>query len=382
MSYIFLFAISLSCFLYSSSALAVNYYPTLERYNPFSETIDNAIDSEEKTKKEIEKIETLEPSKSPALNQDALIRARSQIDGYSFIPNQLEALKGISIPEIRKNVTTAINKILTDVKNCDKASIKQNLLAIQRLLEPFNRLGIEPFEKTLSDMDIATLTDTVQFLQIDPATMCLNYSQEKKSTESSLAQINASVDIYEKQLNIKLSSLKDQSPRADALKKAWEKYAEKLTRSIEDQSVPATKVADQLGIIIGVFCVFGILMFLSVAVFKDDVQFELIASGQVIQFATVMVLLIVVCVLGMSKFLTENTLGTLLGGIGGYVLSQGVGRAVNRAATRNAEAKDLLDQQRDRTQTEIQDFLKSVASKGVPQAEIEKFNKAINELQR
>ena len=45
-----------------------------------------------------------------------------------------------------------------------------------------------------------------------------------------------------------------------------------------------------------------------------------------------MVLLIIVCLLGMSKFITDSTLGTLLGGISGYVLSQGVGRQERHAA--------------------------------------------------
>jgi hypothetical protein len=47
-----------------------------------------------------------------------------------------------------------------------------------------------------------------------------------------------------------------------------------------NQSAPACKVADQLGVIIGVFCAFGILMLTSVKIFASAVQLELIASGQ------------------------------------------------------------------------------------------------------
>ena len=50
-----------------------------------------------------------------------------------------------------------------------------------------------------------------------------------------------------------------------------------------------------------------------------------------------MVLLIIICVLGISEILKENTLGTLLGGIGGYVLSQGVGRAARHEANRDSQ---------------------------------------------
>jgi hypothetical protein len=83
------------------------------------------------------------------------------------------------------------------------------------------------------------------------------------------------------------------------------------------------------------FRLFGIALFMVVERFGPTVQFELVASGQVIQFATVMVILIVVCVLGMSQSIRENTLGTLLGAIGGYVLSQGVGSKAARDATRD-----------------------------------------------
>ena len=44
-----------------------------------------------------------------------------------------------------------------------------------------------------------------------------------------------------------------------------------------------------------------------------------------------MILLSVIMALGLANILKENTLGTLLGGIAGYVLSQGVGRAAAQA---------------------------------------------------
>ena len=68
---------------------------------------------------------------------------------------------------------------------------------------------------------------------------------------------------------------------------------------------------------------------------------EWVASGQVIQFASVMVLLIVVASLGILHILEKEGIGTLLGAIAGYVLSQGVGRAATRAATReHSQGKD------------------------------------------
>jgi len=87
--------------------------------------------------------------------------------------------------------------------------------------------------------------------------------------------------------------------------------------------------------------VIGLLSIATIGVvrlFPDTVMREWVESGQVIQFVTVMILLSVIMALGLAGLLSENTLGTLLGGIGGYVLSQGVGRAAARAAL-----KDIKD---------------------------------------
>lgn len=54
---------------------------------------------------------------------------------------------------------------------------------------------------------------------------------------------------------------------------------------------------------------------------------------------TVMILLSVIMALGLAGILKENTLGTLLGGIAGYVLAQGVGRAAAREVSRERERK-------------------------------------------
>ncbi|MGA6828316.1 hypothetical protein ACO9S2_11955 [Nitrospira sp. NS4] len=298
------------------------------------------VQSEEATRKEIERIQKLAPSKSPALNQESLGEARSSIDAYSGYSEHIAALEKISIEATKNRVTEAAGRLALAIKGCQRKSIAENLLIIRRQLGQFQGLGFDgfPLMVSLPESEEATVSEVTQFLQLDPEKLCNQYP-DKQSMEAMRLQLDTAMAIASKQLTSNISAFKEQAPRAKRLSEAWEKYRDLLLKSIEDQSAPATKVADQLGLIIGVFCAFGILMFLSVRVFSPDVQVELIASGQVIQFATVMVLLIVVCVLGMSKFLTENTLGTLLGGIGGYVLSQGVGRAVSRAATRDSQSR-------------------------------------------
>ncbi len=85
--------------------------------------------------------------------------------------------------------------------------------------------------------------------------------------------------------------------------------------------------------VLGVSCIVAIG---AIRLFDENIQMEWVVSGQVIQFVTVMVLLSVITALGLSGILQENTLGTLLGGIAGYVLAQGVGRATARDVSRMA----------------------------------------------
>lgn len=92
--------------------------------------------------------------------------------------------------------------------------------------------------------------------------------------------------------------------------------------------------------IIGLIGVLSISVIAAVRFFDQGVQQEWIGSGQVVQFVTVMVLLSTVLVLGLSEVLHENTLGTILGGVGGYVLSQGIGRAAAHNAVREQRQED------------------------------------------
>jgi hypothetical protein len=97
---------------------------------------------------------------------------------------------------------------------------------------------------------------------------------------------------------------------------------------------PQVQISQNLWIIMAVICVFSLSTIISVKLFDPLLQMEWIASGQVIQFVTVMILLSAIMALGLSGILKENTLGTLLGGVAGYVLAQGIGRAAVREAAR------------------------------------------------
>jgi NTP pyrophosphatase (non-canonical NTP hydrolase) len=97
------------------------------------------------------------------------------------------------------------------------------------------------------------------------------------------------------------------------------------------------EIGEKLWLVILVIGALGTGTILAVRLFESSIQIEWVASGQVTQFVTVMMLLSVIFGLGLSDVLKEETLGTLLGGVAGYVLSQGVGRAAAREAGRHAQ---------------------------------------------
>lgn len=102
-------------------------------------------------------------------------------------------------------------------------------------------------------------------------------------------------------------------------------------KSAQDKTVTFVADLKWLVMILGLLSVCVILI---IRTFPEEVQTEWVASGQVTQFMTVLIILIAILALGITGVLKENTLGTLLGGIGGYVLSQGIGRAAARYAAK------------------------------------------------
>ena len=89
--------------------------------------------------------------------------------------------------------------------------------------------------------------------------------------------------------------------------------------------------------IVAILCALFVGLIFIIRTFPPDIQIEWVASGQVIQLLTVVTLLLIILCLAVTHVILENTVGTLLGGIGGYVLSQGVGRAAAREASRNKQ---------------------------------------------
>jgi hypothetical protein len=116
-----------------------------------------------------------------------------------------------------------------------------------------------------------------------------------------------------------------------------------IEKKLSEQSTKAD-LTDKLWIVIGMIGFFSISAIMAVKLFDEPIQIEWVASGQVIQFVTVMILLSVIMALGLAGILKENTLGTLLGGIAGYVLAQGVGRSAAHGAARDRNQQIIATQ--------------------------------------
>jgi hypothetical protein len=116
--------------------------------------------------------------------------------------------------------------------------------------------------------------------------------------------------------------------------KSTEELAKQIAELEKAQSLNVGDLIQKLPILVGILCGLFVGLILLIRFYPPELQTEWVASGQVIQLLTVVTLLLIILCLAVTHVINENTIGTLLGGIGGYVLSQGIGRAAAREATR------------------------------------------------
>ncbi|PSJ40477.1 hypothetical protein C7I55_09065 [Sphingomonas deserti] len=94
------------------------------------------------------------------------------------------------------------------------------------------------------------------------------------------------------------------------------------------EGTAAARVAKNIPVLMLIIFGVGAIVLGGLKMFSDEIQLELVSSGQIVQFVTILILLGIILALGLADRLNEEALGTLLGGLAGYVLSQGVGRQV------------------------------------------------------
>jgi len=179
--------------------------------------------------------------------------------------------------------------------------------------------------------------------------MCKEVKKLSNSGGDLTTSLEESLTQYKKELG-------DQNTYTSKLLALYKEHASKIQGKLQGQH--ATNVlAGQLPILVGIVCLFS-LCILAILKFigSELIQMELVKSGQIIQFPMVMILLVVIISLGMSDKLTESSLSALLGGLAGYVLSQGVGSMASQRARAvvpvNPNTTDSGDTPKVQTRTE------------------------------
>ena len=269
-----------------------------------------------------------------------------------------------SLPENQSQLERELEKVESEISSYTKQSFqKNNFEEIKKMLAK-KRDDLLNYLKSSSEIDcnkdssklerdsrlILTYypihfrgSDDVDFGQLIISTITQyitsDYNQMTcENLKNAIANLNPEKmlldDFNTKMIEIQQNQSTDLS-KQDILKRllsALRDYHVDLQKKLNSTS-PQEQVGSLLIWIIVAIGAFSVLTIAAVKLFEYQLQMEWVASGQVIQFVTVSILLSVILALGLAQILKENTLGTLLGGLAGYVLAQGVGRTVAREAS-------------------------------------------------
>lgn len=220
-------------------------------------------------------------------------------------------------------------------KPCDKSIVEKQIneltFEVRKVIPPSY---MSVFQQSIGNPDLSMkFGDALAKIQGSPNCATINKMSEIELTRYAVGYL----DFWAENINALKSDYAKQSPMATQLAAAWKKRSQSISKLLEDQRTSNIQsFISYLPYIVLTFCAFGLVLIAVIRIFDREVQMEWVASGQVIQFASVIVLLIIVSSLGLLHILEKEGIGTLLGAIGGYVLSQGVGRAAARAATNTA----------------------------------------------
>jgi predicted anti-sigma-YlaC factor YlaD len=117
------------------------------------------------------------------------------------------------------------------------------------------------------------------------------------------------------------SDIRDRAKTAQANSEKFQALLRERKKKILESAVSSQSVVSQLWLLILEIGGLSVLIMWIVGLQPKAIQRDWTKDGRVIQFMTVAVLLISILGLGLASILKENTLGTLLGGIAGYVLA-------------------------------------------------------------
>ena len=259
------------------------------------------------------------------------------------------------VPKSRDLMLLQLSDVETSLEELDNAFIEESwddvraeLVALQpQLVAGLEQLGIvdcsDPAAFTLAIAAYAGLYDDLLNLPLPADTSVIEIVVPLQGTlsEQCLAARQKAVGLKNAgSVATLFVELADQIEQGRVADEKYVSVVEELRKKLNERrnSLRATmetdsrgSISENLPLIMTIVAGFSLATIFGVKLFSESIQFEWVASGQVIQFITVMILLSAIMALGLSEILEQETLGTLLGGIGGYVLAQGVGRAAARA---------------------------------------------------
>ncbi|MFP9115521.1 hypothetical protein ACLI1A_16400 [Flavobacterium sp. RHBU_3] len=251
--------------------------------------------------------------------------------------------KPTDIDKFKTDMSTLIDRICKlncqNIQDC-KYELESVLTEFEVLSRDENIIDIfnEPkewmkvsnkFNQSYKYFNLGIRQQTTQFNEQECAKLKAIFSNKEIKDD-----LNNFIESRRKEIAKKIKETEDKIAALGLLEQEINNYNIKLNEAWQKAN---TKMSLQTNLYLMIL-VIGLLSIATIGIirwFPDTVMKEWVESGQVIQFVTVMILLSVIMSLGLAGLLGENTLGTLLGGIGGYVLSQGVGRAAAKAALKD-----------------------------------------------
>ena len=267
------------------------------------------------TKELIEDIKDTEdvPGSDAAIIYQELVEARSRMLQYRKYKTSIHPA---DFDDIKKDFNDRIAGLQNDAGNCDHQTSMDVHTRLGELVAGVNGFGFsQQYTRTVRELN--------KLVAMRPEDFCKLLKAKQLTV----------IQTHDQEVDIERKISADQITYANQIADAYQDRYRKLQKASSRTSEATVLRITLLVIVVGV-CLFAWLIFRGVAIFPEKLQSELVVSGQLIQFPTVMILLVVVVVLGLSNILDDKTLGTLLGGIAGYVLSQGIGRAASRETER------------------------------------------------
>ena len=236
---------------------------------------------------------------------------------------------------LRKEIDKQVRANKLDVENVKHAAVNLKTIPGDARVKDALYYYVPANEKSILDFFLECTPENIAEITKMNPTEALAVLQRRFIYPSSDSAIGEIPQVLKRVLDNAERKLEDGKKSASAAAAAWEKRHKILSDQLRKlQTNTVTDLVKTLPLLMVILGAFGAIAIILVRFFPPEVQEEWVASGQVIQLLTVVTLLLIILCVALAGIIHENTIGTLLGGIGGYVLSQGIGRAASRAAVR------------------------------------------------